>query len=71
MIIIQTNIKKQNLMPINPVSKKKIDEKLKEKILEQEAKTEIYSTKFSKIEDQVKKALSDRQTDKALSDLTF
>jgi hypothetical protein len=58
-------------MPINPASKKKIDEKLKEKILEQEAKTEIYSTKFSKIEDQVRKALSDRQTDKALSDLTF
>lgn len=58
-------------MPINPISKKKIDEKLKEKILDNESKVKIFSDKFSKIENQVKKALSNRQTDKALSDLTF
>ncbi len=58
-------------MPINPDTKKKIDEKLKEKIFDSEQKTEIFSSKFSKIETQVKKSLSDRNTDKALSDLTF
>jgi hypothetical protein len=58
-------------MPINTSTKKKIDEKLKENILDSDSKSEIYSSKFSKIEDQVKKSLSDRQTDKALSDLTF
>jgi type II secretory ATPase GspE/PulE/Tfp pilus assembly ATPase PilB-like protein len=58
-------------MPINSNTKKNIDEKLKEKILENEVKSEIFSDKFSRIEDQVKRALSERKTDKALSDLTF
>jgi type II secretory ATPase GspE/PulE/Tfp pilus assembly ATPase PilB-like protein len=50
---------------------KKENEKLKEEILRKEERAFIISEKFVKIEDQVKKALSERQTDKALSDLTF
>ena len=58
-------------MPIKPETQEKINEKLKEKILNSEIKTKIFSDKFLKIEQQVKKALSDRQTDKALYDLTI
>ena len=58
-------------MPIKAEIQEKINEKLKEKILEKEPKTKIFSDKFSKIEEQVKKALSERQTDKALYDLTI
>jgi molybdopterin biosynthesis enzyme MoaB len=58
-------------MPIKPETKKKIREKLKEKILESEVKSDIFSDKFKKIEDQVNKALANRQTDTALYDLTI
>ncbi len=58
-------------MPIKPEIQKIIADKLKEKILKSEVKTKIFSDKFTKIEDQVKKALSDRKTDKALYDLTI
>jgi len=57
------------------VSKQELQEKqnenLKQEILKKEEKALIFSEKFVKIENQVKKALSERQTDKALSDLTF
>ena len=58
-------------MPIKPEIQEKINNKLKEKILASEVKTNIFSDKFIKIEEQVKKALADRQTDKALYDLTI
>ena len=58
-------------MPIKPEIQEKINQKLKEKILESEVKTDIFSDKFIKIEEQVKKAITDRQTDKALYDLTI
>ena len=58
-------------MPTNKDSKQNINEDLKETILKKESKNEMYSSKFSKIETQVKKALTDRETDQALSDLTF
>ena len=58
-------------MPIKPEIQEKINQKLKEKILESEVKTDIFSDKFVKIEDQVKNAIADRQTDKALYDLTI
>ncbi len=58
-------------MPIKTKSQNIINKKLKEKILESEVKSDIFSNKFIKIEKQVKKALTDRQTDKALYDLTI
>jgi len=58
-------------MPIKEKSQIIIKEKLKEKILESEVKSDIFSNKFVKIEQQVKKAIADRQTDKALYDLTI
>lgn len=57
-------------MPISKSSKKIIEEKLKEKILNKEEKKDFYSKRFSKIEKKVKDALSSQQTDQALSDLT-
>lgn len=55
------------------VANKKINntEELKMEILSHEEKSNIFSDKFIKIENQVKTALSERKTDKALSDLTF
>ena len=58
-------------MPIKAEIQEKINEKLKVKILENEPKTKIFSDKFWLIEEQVKKALSERKTDKALYDLTI
>jgi len=58
-------------MPIKADIQEKINKKLKEKILDSEVKTNIFSDKFVKIEEQVKKSLSDRQTDKALYELTI
>ena len=58
-------------MPIKPEIQEKINKKLKQKIIESEVQSEIFSNKFKKIEEQVKKSLSDRQTDEALYDLTI
>ena len=58
-------------MPIKPETQKIINEKLKEKILKSEVKSQIFSDKFVKIEEQVKKAILDRKTDKALYDMTI
>jgi len=58
-------------MPIQSDSQKIINEKLKEKILDKVVEKKIYSEKFKKIEEQVKKSLKERQTDKSLEDLTL
>jgi len=58
-------------MAIKKEHKKELTEKLKEKILENEEKKEIYSEKFKKIEDIVKEKLAQRKTDEALEDLTL
>jgi len=49
----------------------KVQEALKQSILKNEEKKEIYSSKFTKIEDQVKKSLKKQLTDKALVDITI
>jgi len=58
-------------MPIWREAKVKINEKLKEKILQQEEQKIFSSVKFKKIEDQVKDSLKRRETDSALYDLTI
>jgi len=58
-------------MPIWREAKVKINEKLKEKILQQEEQKVFSSVKFKKIEDQVKDSLKRRETDSALYDLTI
>ncbi|MCP4523152.1 MAG: type II/IV secretion system protein [Candidatus Gracilibacteria bacterium] len=47
------------------------EEKLKEKILNNEKKKNFSSEKFHKIEDQVKKSLAKQDTDEALKDITI
>jgi hypothetical protein len=58
-------------MPIAKESKIIINEKLKEKILQQEEQKAFSSDKFKKIEEQVKASLKRRETDSALYDLTI
>lgn len=58
-------------MPIKKESKNIITEKLKEKILSWEEKKTYFSDRFKKIEEKVKWALKNRQTDEALYDLTI
>jgi len=58
-------------MPIWKESKTKINEKLKEKILQQEKQKNFSNVKFKKIEDQVKASLKRRETDSALYDLSL
>ena len=58
-------------MPIWKEAKIKINEKLKEKILQQEEQKIFSSDKFTKIEDQVKASLKRRETDSALYDLSI
>jgi hypothetical protein len=58
-------------MPIAREAKIKINEKLKEKILQQEEQKTFSSDKFKKIEQQVKASLTRRETDSALYDLTI
>ena len=57
-------------MPISKETKVKINEKLKEKILQQEKDKGFSTDKFKKIEKQVKDSLARRETDSALYDLT-
>jgi len=58
-------------MPIWKDIKIKINEKLKEKILESEQQKSFSSDKFEKIEKQVKDSLKRRETDTALYDLSI
>ncbi|MDR3150637.1 MAG: hypothetical protein LBU14_03345 [Candidatus Peribacteria bacterium] len=46
-------------------------EKLKEDILSKEDKKEYFSSRFKKIEDQVKLSLNEQKTDDALRDITI
>lgn len=64
-----TPAKKQN--PQDPLSVINTQtEDLKEKILENEEKKEIYSDKFVKIEEKVKESLVRQATDEALKDIS-
>jgi hypothetical protein len=58
-------------MPIKEDIQEKINQKLKEKILSQEEKKDIYSHKFQKIEEEIKENLKNRQTDNALYNITI
>ena len=58
-------------MPIWKDIKVKINEKLKEKILESEQQKTFSSDKFQKIEEKVKNSLKRRETDSALYDLSI
>jgi hypothetical protein len=58
-------------MPIKKESQEKINEKLKQTILNSEEKKEMYFSKFKKIEMQIKQNLKERKTDDALYNLTL